>query len=85
MRAYVVFISELALGTAPKSGKQRELVMKFVRYLADNPNTPGDFTEQDQASRVLQVKVIGSFAVTYWADHAVCEIKVTHIKSADKI
>lgn len=85
MRAYVVFISEQAIGTAPKSGKQRELVMKFIRHLADNPNTPGDFTEQDEARRILHIKVIGSFAITYWAEHAVGEIKVTHIKSADKI
>ena len=85
MRAYVAFVSELALDAAPKSGNQRTLVMKFIRYLADNPNTAGDFTERDQTNRVLQVKVIGRFAITYWADHAVCEIKVTHIKSADKI
>ena len=63
---------------------QLESVMKFIRSLADNPNTAGDFVEKDNAGRVVQVKVIGSYAVTFWADHAVSEIKVTHIKSADK-
>jgi hypothetical protein len=84
MLAYAVFINEQALATAPRSGTQRERVMKFVRSLADNPNTAGDFTEKDNASRTVQVKVIGRYAVTFWADHAVSEIKVTHIKSADK-
>ena len=84
MRAYAVFINEQALAAAPRSGKQRESMMKFIRSLADNPNTAGDFTETDNSGRMVQVKVIGRYAVTFWADHAVSEIKVTHIKSADK-
>jgi hypothetical protein len=84
MRACAVFINEQALATAPRSGAQREAVMKFIRFLADNPNTGGDFTEKDDTGRMVQVKVIGRQAVTFWADHAVSEIKITHIKSADK-
>ena len=84
MRAYAVFLNEQALATAPRSGTQRASVMKFIRSLADNPNTAGDFTEKDNTGRILQVKVIARYAVTFWADHAVSEIKVTHIKSADK-
>ncbi|MDD5141228.1 MAG: hypothetical protein PHY43_13325 [Verrucomicrobiales bacterium] len=84
MRAYAVFINEQALAAAPRSGVQREAVMKFIRSLADNPNSAGDFTEVDNARRTVQVKVVGRYAITFWADHAVSEIKVTHIKSADK-
>ena len=52
MRAYAVFINEQALAAAPRSGTQREAVMKFIRSLAENPNTAGDFTEKDaQAER----------------------------------
>ena len=83
MRAYAVFINEQALAAAPRSGTQREAVMKFIRSLAENPNTAGDFTEKDGAGRTVQVKVAGRYAVTFWADHAVSEIKVTHIKLAD--
>jgi hypothetical protein len=84
MPAYAVFINEQALATAPRSGPQRESVMNFIRSLADHPNTAGDFTEKDAAGRIVQVKLIGRYAVTFWADHAVSEIKVTHLKSADK-
>ncbi len=45
--------------------------MKFIRRLADNPNIAGDFADLDQAARVLEMKVAGSFAIAYWADHAV--------------
>ena len=84
MQAYAVFINEQALAAAPRSGIPRERVMKFIRSLAGNPNTAGDFTEKDNAGRIVQVKVVGRYAITFWADHAVSEIKVTHIKSADK-
>lgn len=84
MGAYAVFISEQALASAPRSGVQREAVMRFIRSLAHNPNAAGDFIEKDQAGRVVQVRVIGRHAITFWADHAVSEIKVTHVKSADK-
>lgn len=84
MGSYRVFINEQALAATPRSGGQHESVMKFIRSLADNPNATGDFAEKDNAGRTVQVKVIGRYAVTFWADHAVSEIKVTHIKSADK-
>jgi hypothetical protein len=84
MRACAVFINEQALAVAPRLGTQRESVMQFIRSLVDNPNTAGDFTEKDNGGRIIQVKVVVRYAVTFWADHAVSELKVTHIKSADK-
>ena len=84
MRPYSIYINEAALSSAPRSGPQRERLMRFIRSLAENQNTPGDFSEKDGMNRTVQVKIIGSYAVTYWADHAVSEVKVTHIKSADQ-
>ncbi|HVU27743.1 MAG TPA: hypothetical protein VHG71_08420 [Verrucomicrobiae bacterium] len=84
MRPYAIYINEAALASAPKSGLQRRKVMEFIRSLADNPNASGDFSEQDGAGRNVQVKIIGRYALTFWADHAVSEIKVTHIKLADQ-
>jgi hypothetical protein len=84
MRSYAVYINEAALASAPRSGRQREQLITFIRSLAQNPNTPGDFLEKDEANRTVQVKVIGRYAVTFWADHAVAEIKITHIRPADQ-
>lgn len=58
--------------------------MNFVRSLAGNPNMIGDFSEKDGAGRTVQIKIVGRYAVTFWADHAVSEVKITHIKPADK-
>lgn len=84
MRLYTVYINEAALNSAPRSGSQRRCVMEFIRLLAVNPNVPGDFSEKDETGRTIQVKLVGSHAVTYWADHAVAEVKITHIKPAGK-
>lgn len=83
MRPYAIYINEAALASAPRSGAQWEKLLRFIRSLADNPNTPGDFSEKDDATRTVQVKIVGRHAVTFWTDHAVSEIKVTHIKPAD--
>jgi hypothetical protein len=84
MRPYVVFINEQALGSIPRAGESLVAILKFVRSLAENPNAPGDFSEVDGSGRVVQVKVIGRHAITYWPDHAVSEVKVTHIRPADR-
>ena len=47
MQPYSVYINEAALASAPRSGQNREKVMNFIRSLADNPNTKGDFSEKD--------------------------------------
>lgn len=84
MRPYAVYINQSALDSSPKSGPQHTLVLNFIRWLADNPNFSGDFSEQDDQGRTVFVKVVGRFAVTFWPDHPVAEIKITHIKPADK-
>ncbi|HEY5296385.1 MAG TPA: hypothetical protein VIK59_00510 [Verrucomicrobiae bacterium] len=83
MRPYAIYINQAALNSSPRAGAQRERLMKFICSLADNPDAPGDFSEKDNVGRPVQVKIIGRYAVTFWADHAVSEIKVTHIKPAD--
>ena len=84
MRPYKVYINQEALATTPRSGSQRRRVMNFVGSLALNPNNTGDFSEKDAVGRTVFVKIVDRFAITFWADHAVSEIKVTHIKPADK-
>ena len=83
MRPYKVYIRQEALLTAPRSGGQRQRIMDFVQSLATDPNCVGDFSERDDVGRTVQVKIIGRYAVTFWADHAVSEVKVTHIQAAD--
>ena len=82
--SYTVFVKEEAFASLPKSGSQRRLVMDFLRKLRDNPFQRGDYIEPDVLGRPNEVKVVGLYAVVYWADHAVKEVKVMDIKLADR-
>ncbi len=65
MGAYSVYLHRELLEVVPARGEQRRLIMSFVRSLADNPHTPGDFTDRDESLRTRQIKIIGRYAVTY--------------------
>lgn len=84
MARYSVFIHEDALDSIPKSGKQHRLIMNFIRGLAEDPHLRGDYAEADDAGRQLEVKIVGRYALTYWADHAVKEVKVVHVQPAGR-
>jgi hypothetical protein len=81
-----VYLHQATPGIAQttKSGRVASEVMAFIRSLAHSPDTAGDFPERDESSQTVHVKIIGRYAVTFWTDHPVCEVKVTHIKPADK-
>ena len=84
MRPYQVYINQEALDSAPRAGPPRKAVMDFIRSLAGDPHCSGDFAEKDEVGRTVYVRIVGRYAVTFWPDHAVSEVKVTHIKPADK-
>ena len=60
------------------------MIMVFVRSLADQPHTPGDFTDTDQSQRTRQIKIIGNYAVTYWVDEPVKTVMVVGVRPADR-
>jgi hypothetical protein len=57
--------------------------MLFLDRLSENPGLTGDYQETDDIGRTVQIKILGDFALTYWADHAVREVKVVKIEKAD--
>ena len=64
--------------------REREMILRFLDSLAADPWKGGDYQEQDEAGRPVQIRLVGRFALTYWADHAVKEVKVTKIEKADR-
>ncbi|MCL4176634.1 MAG: hypothetical protein KJ072_02665 [Verrucomicrobia bacterium] len=58
--------------------------MSFVRSLANNPFTPGDFTDQDDSLRTRQIKIVGHYAVTYWVDDPVKTVMEVGVQPADR-
>jgi hypothetical protein len=80
---YDVYVHESLLHAAPKSGAERRQVMEFIRWLGDHPFASGDYSDIDSAGRRREVAVVGRYAITFWADHAVREVKVTDLQVAD--
>jgi hypothetical protein len=63
---------------------EREDLLGLLRALARDPFRPGDFSERDGSGREIEVLIIRRYAVVYWTDHAVKEVKVTDIRFADR-
>lgn len=82
MASCTVFVHEDVLSFLLQADGRGESILKFIRRIAEDPYLPGDFKDSDEIGRPLEVKLVGQYAVTYWADHAVKEIKVINIEAA---
>jgi hypothetical protein len=85
VKPYAVYLrieaAELLKSVATRN---RRGIENFVDSLSGNPFKTGDYAETDAAGRPIQIKILGNFAVAFWADHAVKEIKVVAIVRADR-
>ena len=84
MEPYRVLVCIEILQLQKPSRRDRDLILRFLENLRGNPFGKGDYEERDEVERPVQIKVIGKYARTYWADHAVKEVKVTKIELADR-
>jgi hypothetical protein len=84
MEVYSVYLHFDLLEVVPGRGEKRRRIMAFVRSLSENPNTPGDYTDKDASLRTRQIKVIGSYAITYWVDDPAKAVMVVGVRPADR-
>ena len=84
MEAFAIYLHLDLLEVVPGRGEQRRRIMSFIRSLADNPYTPGDFTDQDESLRTRQIKIVGHYAVTYWVDDPAKTVMVVEVQPADR-
>lgn len=61
----------------------QERVCDLMESLAGDPFRKGDATTLDEHGRVIQVKMLGLFALFYWADHSAKEVRVVDLANAD--
>lgn len=54
--------------------------MDLLYRLADYPTQPGDYESLDEAGRRVQHLQAGPLVVSFWADHAVRELRITDIE-----
>jgi hypothetical protein len=84
LQPYKVLISIEVLQLSPVISSDRRKILSFLEALGENPTRLGDYQERDELGRPVQIKIIGGVALTYWADHAVKEVKVVRIERADR-
>lgn len=78
--AYTVFVRRVAQQALEEvKGSRRKAVDRFIDYLAENPFDEGDLPEEDSDGKWVFTKVIRDYAITYYPDHAVKEVKVLEI------
>jgi hypothetical protein len=65
-----------------RAREKRDLTRTFEELLND-PSLAPDFEERDSSGRPLRVIVRGHWAVTYWVDNYVKEIRIVDIDKAD--
>ena len=82
-RDYHVIANIEALDSLPRSGKRRELVLTYVRGLSTTAHIKGDIQLQDDLSqRSYEVSIVAGFAITWWIDAPVNEVRVVDIRPA---
>ncbi len=79
MQPYSVYINENVITGSPKSGKQKKLLMEFIRHLGNNPSQSGDYQDKDNVGHLLEIKIIGRYAITFFADHLLTLINYSQI------
>ncbi len=78
---YRVFVHFEALDGLPKTGKRRTAVIHFLEILGQVAHLGGDYERVNPATgRSISVSEIGGFAITWWIDEPVLEVKVIDIK-----
>jgi hypothetical protein len=64
---------------------ERERIVRWMERLISNPYQDGDFLEVDpKTGRKLRATLIGRYALYWWFDGPVNEVKVVDIGPADR-
>jgi mRNA-degrading endonuclease RelE of RelBE toxin-antitoxin system len=84
VRPYKVLITHEALSLSRPSAQDRQKILSFLDSLCANPFQKGDYEERDEVDRPVQIKIVGKYALTFWADHPASEVKVVRIEKADR-
>ena len=75
----VIHEPSMRVALAARSRERAALFQLFDRLVA-NPYTKGHFTEEDESGRPMEVLLDKSWAVTFWLDAYVNEIRIVRIE-----
>ncbi len=84
MPAYEVILHERAWATlAATRGANRRRLLVLLDGVKAAPFGKGDFQQLDATGRSNEVLLLGEWLVTFWSDHAVCEIHVVNLEQVE--
>jgi hypothetical protein len=84
MGSYAVYLHMDLLEAVPARGAQRDMIMRFIRSLAEDPFAQADLVDQDDTLRQRQIRIIGEYAITYWVDHPAKAVMIVSVEPADR-
>ena len=80
-RDYKIIIDLDAVESLPKSGRRREEIVAYLRWLSRAAKTQGDIRFRDEISqRTYEVSLVAGFSITWWLDAPIESIKVIDIR-----
>ncbi len=82
MRPYQAVFNRQTLGFVADADEETfDEIERWVNRIERTPSAPGDYTEEDEDHRELQVVVLHRVAIAYWPDHAAREVRVVRIEA----
>ena len=61
------------------SRSRQKQVLRLLFQLAEHPSQLGDYATREEDGREIQHLLVGDWHFSFWADHAVRELRVTEI------
>jgi hypothetical protein len=62
------------------TGRHRQQLIHALEAIAAEPLQKGDFEAKDDSGRSIQIKVAGSFLISFWPDAFVRELRVINLE-----
>lgn len=64
--------------------RTRKALRNAITTIGCDPLGSSDAEDYDETGRLLQIAIIGDYAVTYWIDHADKHVKILDVHAADR-
>ena len=65
---------------ATARGRQKKYLSRALEALLAHPYRTPDYQEKDKTGRSLSVLLAGPWAITFWLDHFVKEIRIVSVE-----
>ena len=65
--------------------RERERFIDVIDSLLTHPNQRGDFSVRSETGRVYEVKLLGVWQITFWADVASRELIIENTQKVPKV